>query len=189
MSLKKILITTSIVIFALLFYVVIMFIAAFGGFNFLLRVPKPEITYGEFPCVLTYEVDGEIKTIEDTIVCEFDGFEALSEAGKYRKWKSYLKSGDEELVLLNLRDKNEVNEFGHTMLELFFYWGNAEYYMGDVDDGRSNKEQDFKWVEYKYKNAEGQIGGSAYKADEAYEKYKIRLISWEVAPPIKNEFK
>ena len=180
MTLKKILITTSIVIFALLFYVVIMFIAAFGGFNFLLHVPKPEITYGEFPCVLTYEVDGEIKVIEDVVVCEFDGFEAASEAGKYRKWKTYLKSGKDDMTLLDLRALNEENEFGHTMLEFFFSYGNAEYYMGDFDDGRAKKEQDFKWVEYKYKNDEGGIGGSAYKADEAYEKYKIRLISWEV---------
>ena len=125
MTLKKIIIVTSIVIVALLLYVVIMFVAAFGGFNFLLHVPKPEITYGEFPCVLTYEVNGEIKVIEDVIVCEFDGFEAANEAGKYRKWKTYLKSGKEDMTLLDLRPLNEKNEFGHTMLEFFFSYGNS----------------------------------------------------------------
>ena len=70
---KKItmIIVICVIIFILL--VVLFFIAAFGGFNFLLSVPEPQIKYGEFPCKLTYEINGEIKTIEDTIICEFDG--------------------------------------------------------------------------------------------------------------------
>ena len=35
---------------------------------------------------------------------------------------------------------------------------------------------------------DGTIGGGAYKAAEAYEKFKIRLISWECAPLIENKF-
>ena len=163
-----------------------MFFMAFGGFTFLVSVPEPEIKHGEFPFKLTYELDGEIKTIEDTVVCEFDGFEVLGEAGKYRKWKTYLKSGNEKIVLLDLREKNEVNEFGYTALELFFSYGNGEYYMGDSQ--RVSKPQISDYVEYSYITAEKTVGGSAYKADEAHEKYKIRLISWECAPPIENKF-
>lgn len=187
MTQKKILIATSIVIVVLLLYVVITFIAAFGGFNFMLHVPKPEITYGEFPCVLTYEVDGETKIIEDIIVCEFDGFEVVGEAGKYRKWKTYLKSGSEDMTLLDLKPLNEKNEFGHTMLEFFFSYGNGEYYMGDTQ--HRSIPQISNYIEYKYRTEDGRIGGSAYSNEEALEKYKIRLISWEVAPPIENEFK
>ena len=87
-----------------------------------------------------------------------------------------------------MRDRNEINEFGHNILEFVFYWGNAEFYMGDIEYGRARDAQDFKWIEYRYKTVEGQIGGSAYEADKAWEKYKIRLISWEVTPPIKNKF-
>ena len=97
-----------------------MLFVSFGGLNSLVLVPRPEITYGEFPFTLTYELDGEIKTIEDTIICEFDGFEAIGESGKYRKWKTYLKSGNERLTLLDLRPLGEVNQFGQTILELFF---------------------------------------------------------------------
>lgn len=183
-------ITIIIVICAIIFIllVVLLFIAAFGGFNFLLSVPDPQIKYGEFPCKLTYEINGEIKTVEDTIICEFDGYEVLGESGKYRKWKSHLKSGNEEIVLLDLRNRNEKNEFGHTMLELFFYWGSAEFYMGDYESGRAREAQDFNWIEYKYKTDENQIGGSGYKADEAFEKYAIKLIKWEIAEPIENSF-
>lgn len=168
--------------------VAFIFFAAFGGLNFLISVPRPEITYGEFPVKLTYELNGEIKTIEDTVICEFDGFEVIGEAGKYRKWKTSLKSGNERLTLLDLRSLDEVNEFGQTMLELYFYYGNAEYYMGDTGD-RQRAAQGLDRVSYHYQNKDGTTGGSGYKADVAYEKYKIRLISWEAAPPIQNSFK
>ena len=36
--------------------------------------PMPEITYGEFPFRLVYELNGEQIVIEDIIICEFDGF-------------------------------------------------------------------------------------------------------------------
>lgn len=186
---RKIIIVVIACVLVIILLCIILFIATFGGFDFLLSVPEPEIKYSEFPFKLTYEIDGKIKTIEDTIICEFDGFKVVGEAGKYRKWKSFLKSGNKEITLLDLRDKNEINEFGHNILELVFYWGNAEFYMGDIEDGRANDAQDFKWIEYKYQTVEGQIGGSAYKEDEAWKKYKIRLISWEIAQPIENKFK
>ena len=165
-----------------------MFFAAFGGLTFLASVPKPEIRYGEFAFQLEYEIDGVVKVVEDTIICEFDGFETRGESGKYRKWKSYLKSGDERITILDFRELRETNEFGQTILELFFSYGNAEYYMGDKygsDPGRGIG----KYIEYMYRGADGSIGGSAYPADEAWEKFKIKLISWECDPPIENKFK
>lgn len=186
---RKIIIIAIVCILAVILVCIMLFIATFGGFNFLLSVPKPEIKYSEFPFRLTYEIDGKTKTIEDTIICEFDGFETVGESGKYRKWKSHLKSGDTDITLLDLSGKNEVNELGHTILELIFYWGNAEFYMGDIEDGRAKEAQDFKWIEYKYQTEEGQLGSSAYEEDEAWKKYRIRLIRWEVAPPIENNFK
>ncbi len=171
-----------------LLYFGFLFFTAFGGLNFLISVPKPEITYGEFPFKLTYELNGEIKTIEDIVICEFDGFEVIGEAGKYRKWKTSLKSGNERVTLLDLRPLKEVNEFGQRMLEMFFSYGSGEYYMGD-EQRYSLKPEIRDYIEYEYKNADGTTGGSSYKADVAYEKYKIRLISWDTAPPIQNNFK
>ena len=172
-----------------LLYFAFMFFVAFGGLNFLIPVPKPEVTHGEFPFQLTYEINGETKVIEDTIVCEFDGFIVEGENGKYRKWKTSLNNGNERLTLLDLRPLNEINEFGQTMLELSFYYGNAEYYMGDVDNNRQRGAQGLGRVSYHYQNTDGTTGGSGYGADVAYEKYKIRLINWECAPPIENTFR
>ena len=176
----------AIIVVSILF-ALFMFIA-FGGLTFLVYVPKPEITYGEFPIKLTYELDGEIIVIEDIVVCEFDGFINRGTAGKARKWNTKLKSG-EELILLDLRDLNQENELGQTMVELYFYYGTGAYYMGDTDNPFAREAQSFDWIDYKYKTKDGKIGYSGYKAEEAFEKYKIRVISWECAPPIKNEFR
>lgn len=37
------------------------------------RPSKPEVTYGEFPFELVYEYNGEQFTINETIVCEYEG--------------------------------------------------------------------------------------------------------------------
>ena len=153
--------------------------------------PTPQIKYGEFPFVLTYEIDGEIKVIKDTIICEYDGYKMEGEAGWYREWDSRLKSGNDRITLLDLKSHNEKNEFDYLMLELFFYWGNAEYYMGEPLDYSSHepkKAQDFDWIDYQYQTRDGIVGHSAYTAEEAFEKYGIKLISWECSPLIENAF-
>ncbi|MDP4118427.1 MAG: hypothetical protein Q8873_04465 [Bacillota bacterium] len=205
---KKLFIIIGI-IFATLFAVALIygFVIWFsfgGGIYFLPNPPKPAITYGEFPFKLTYELDGETKTITDVAICEFDGYGQRTEAGQSRKWKTHLKSGTDELIpanergtetdfawitMLDLRKDGAFDDFGHKVLELYFYGGNGHYYMGDELGGNSRAGQDFTWVDYMYQNADGTIGHSGYKANEAWEKYKIRLISWEPSSPIKNSFK
>ena len=169
------------------FIYVLIFFVAFGGLTFLVHVPKPEIKYAEFPFELTYELDGETITIKDSIVCEFDGFKVVGEAGKYRKWKSYLKSnGKERITLLDLRPKGEKHELGYDMLELYFSYGEAKNYM---ESGKIHTSIDYCEIPFLYKTQEGITGGSSYKADEAYEKYGLRIIDWNCAPPIKNTFR
>lgn len=151
--------------------------------------PKPEITYGEFPISITYEIEGEIQEIQDTIVCEFDGFENLGSAGKYRKWKAYVKStGNKMVTLYDLRLNADFTEWGNQALELCFDPGNAEYYMGDVGN-RQRSGSLGKWVDYLYITPDGKTGYSSFELDEAWERYKFKLISWDLSPPIQNSFK
>lgn len=187
----KVFLIIGIVILSLIILVGAFYFLIISGaiFSFGSNPPTPEITYGEFPFKLTYELNGETKIIEDTVICEFDGFYSLGSAGKYRKWKSHLKSGNERVTLLDLRPLGETNEFGQTMLELFFFYGNAEYYMDDELGGKKRAGGISTWVDYLYETADGTTGGSAFNADAAYEKYKINLISWEPSPPIQNNFK
>ena len=199
----------------LIFYILIISIIAIiiVGMGYLLILtgaifmfnsnpPAPKIKYGEFPCRLVYEINGEQKVIEDTIVCEFDGFKNFGSAGNYRQWKTYMKSQKEEwsskqtgnaknnsvaITLLDLQNDDICD--GHKILRLFFYGGSGHYYMNDTLGSLDREAQDFSRVDYSYKTLDGTIGYSgAYKAEEAYERFKIKLISWEVAPPIQNEF-
>ncbi len=70
--------------------------------------PRPEITYGEFPFRLEYEINGERKVIQDTLICKFDGFGSDEGRGKYRKWKTRLASGNERLTLLKVDETMEI---------------------------------------------------------------------------------
>ncbi|MBR3848605.1 MAG: hypothetical protein IKM21_04885 [Oscillospiraceae bacterium] len=157
----------------------------FARVDFIFPTTRPKIKYGEFHFRLTYELDGMMKTVEDDIVCKFEGTYLTSTAGVERRWNTYLKSGNERITLLDLSNYNIKNEFDQKILELFFSYGNAQYYMGDE---YPSAPQIGKYVECKYRNADGTIGGGAYTAEEAFEKYKIRLINWECDPPVKNKF-
>lgn len=61
--------------------------------------------------------------------------------------------------------------------------------MDDELGGHKREAQDFTWIDYMYKTSDGKIGHSGLKAEEAYEKFRIRLISWEAAEPIQNTFR
>lgn len=49
--------------------------------------PEPQITYGEFLFKLECEINGDKKTVEDTVMREYDGIGWNEGSGKYRKWK------------------------------------------------------------------------------------------------------
>ena len=97
-------------------YVIIPWAVPWVGNVIIANPPKPEIKYGEFPISVTYEVNGEIIVIEDTVICEFDGVELRGGAGKYRTWKSRLKSGNESLTLLQM-------EQGDLTIKIIVFYG------------------------------------------------------------------
>lgn len=157
----------------------------FGGGSYFIQVPKPEITYGEFPISITYEINGEIKVMEDTVVCEFAGFEVLGEAGKYRKWKSHLKSGNERLVLMN-GGESELK------FEISTSYGQPDYYMGDLRyesiEEYEKKMSDDRYLGYVQWENGVQTGRSITK-EEVWEKYKLKILDVQYSQPIHNSFK
>jgi len=132
--------------------------------------PRPEITYGEFPFRIEYEVYGELMVLEDVVICEFDGFR-LSGPNRLRSWKKRLASGAEEAVLL-------VTNSGTL---LYCNTKSAPYYMGEFNGNAGNTQL-------------GAVirSGSRDRAisnSELYDTYGIRLISWEFSPPIENSYR
>lgn len=168
--------------------VVMTGLAIIGGYFFIVsgafvifypKPPKPAIEYAEVPFELTYEVNGEEKVIADTIICEFDGF-SRNTAGSYRNWKTSLKSGNEDIVLLDVRPENQLAWDKYPILEFFFLYGNAEYYM-DREYGQVAERQSLNELYFRYQYGE-KIDFSVMTADEAWERFKLRLISWEESP-------
>ena len=161
-----------------------LFVSSGGVFSLMPNPPTPEITYGEFPINITYEINGEIKKIEDIIICEYDGVDDRGSAGKYRKWKSNLKSGNEYLTLLKGND-------GNVTFEIRISYGSPDYYMGDL---RYNSQEayekmlfnkDLNYIQWE----NGVQTGKILTEDEVLEKYKLKIVDVQYSPPIQNSFK
>ena len=136
--------------------------------------PQPEITYGEFPFRLVYEFEGKEIVVEDIKVCEYDGVISGSN-GKHRTWKGYLASDSDNRNVLITADGTR---------EIYCYIGSAEYYMNDETYPEKQPLQP-----HIYNVMLNNNHGTMLSQEELLEKYKIKLISLETTPPIKNIFK
>lgn len=105
---KKILVVFGILLMAVVavffFMLIYPWICLWLGLMLMPNPPKPTVCYEEFPFTLTYELNGEVKTIKDAAICEFDGYHKRTEAGQSRKWITYLKSemDDSNTIILFL---------------------------------------------------------------------------------------
>lgn len=161
----------------------LVFSAGCQVMEFVQMFPKrPVIQHGEFPFCLTYEKDGKVYEVKDTLVCEYTGLAADAAIGFFRGWDSHLASGETRITL-----------FQDEEIEIF-YSPNissrhaAAYYMGDHEIyDMINISFPDAWYTRDFENK--QINAYMISADEMWEKYKIKLLSWEIAPPIKNTFK
>ncbi len=134
---------------------------------------KPQITSGEFPFELVYTLEGETVTVNDAFVCEYDGIGTDKGIGKHIKWKSYIKSSNQEnLVLLDKNNKRIVCTIG----EPDYYMGNPEHNTQDVIPNL------ILFEDY------GDITTSHSLSEKEKKEYKIKLISWKFSKPIENKF-
>ncbi len=152
--------------------------------------PTPTITYSEFPFHLEYTINGETVVIDDVLVCEYDGIAINEASGKYRVWKSYIKSTGEDSVLIT-SDGN---------LEWRMHLGNEELYMGDyssynyyydINDIEAYNElieKDLKPSIYPQKVSPDVVVGDTDMYEDFIIKYGVEITEWEIAPPIENEF-
>lgn len=174
----SIVIIPVIAIIAIVLYITVLpWLMIFIGSFFLPSPPRPEVTYGEFPFRLEYEINGKRKVIQDTLICEYDGIGIDEGRGKYREWKERLASGNHNILLLKVSDTKEI----------YYDPGPAQYYMGDMNEGVTYT-QSFPDASYSEKYADGSASEGIIFADELLTKYNIKLISWDYTPPIKNKF-
>jgi hypothetical protein len=165
-----------LLILAIIAYITLPWLLIFIGINIGPNPSLPEKTHGEFPFRLEYEVNGQRKVIKDTLICDYDGIGLDEGRGKFRKWKERLASGNKRTTLLKIDDTKEI----------YYDPGYAKYYMGDMESGVEFGHF-FPNASIIVKEGKFSDDGIIY-ADELLEKYKIKLISWDYTPPIKNKF-
>ena len=142
-----------------------------------LQVPLPEVKTEEFDFSVTYEYNGEINTISGVYVCEYDGTDWALDGGYHREWTGYVKGDNPDDVI-----KIGVTEDGGVVeLNLGFY---PEYFMGDPAAG--GREAPEPWISVTITDDEGMsiLHGDALEE----ERYGVRIIRYEYAKPISNDF-
>ena len=177
-----------IIAIAIIAYFVVPWVMMALGTTLMPNPPKPEITHGEFPFRLVYEINGEQKVVQDTLVCDYDGIGMNEGQGKYRKWKERLASGKEILILLEVSNPVSLGSSTKAVKqEIYYSTGSVRYYMGDLEDYEGYAES-FPNASLYEKYADGSSDDCRINADELYKKYHIKLISWDITKPIKNTF-
>ncbi|MCL1885376.1 MAG: hypothetical protein FWF98_01205 [Dehalococcoidia bacterium] len=175
MNVKAIIIVAGFV----LFIAAPMLYLAFGRYMYSCSQPDPplpEITFGEFPFHIEYEIHGERVVVEDSVICEFDGVAtSWGGQGKYLKWKSYLSSDKTAPfgAALKVDGENQV----------YFSLGSPEYYMGAIERNEPN------FYVFKVIAQGNNSGRKVIETDELYSIYGIKVMSYVFSSPIENIFK
>ena len=75
-----------------------------------LIVERPEVKEEEFNFSVTYEINGETKTVSGVYVCEYDGIDRVLDGVNHREWKGYIKDGtiEEQIKLATAEDGGVV---------------------------------------------------------------------------------
>lgn len=152
----------------------------------------PQIQHGEFPFELKYEFNGEIYEINDTVICDFDGFDITGGFCKYRMWKESLKSENGRLTIIldenvpSVLEPERINERS----ELYFNYGEGEYYMDDCKScNPAYVGPHFFYVERYQKTPKVTYNDLTPLTEDQLQKYfGIKIIDWKFSKPIKNIF-
>ena len=141
-----------------------------------LTMPRPEVKEGQFDVSVTYEVDGETKTLDLVYVCDYDGVKMSLEGTHYRAWNGHFEGYEDGDVI----ELSKADDGSRIVLSFLIY---AEYFMGEPD------YVDF-YPEVKTERIYFEDGIEMIDYDEELitEDYGVRIISIDYDEPIKNSF-
>ena len=141
------------------------------------KEPVPEITEGRFDFSVTYEIDGLEKTYSGVYICNYDGI-SVTFVGRRRMWDGYI-DGTNSWGLIAI---HETNDDSIIYIDFGF---DPEYFMSDPDYIEEIPKPNL-FVEH----INEEIGETTWLNDEEeiFEKYGVKLISYDYAAPIKNSF-
>lgn len=142
----------------------------------------------EIDFTLKYSINGEVITISDTAVCEFDEYDIniFSTASVVnKKYTIYIPSKETKedadahlsFNLLDLSDVETTDLFGHNATRIYYYAGNANFYM-DIGWG-DNPPHDPNGVDVSYIDDYGHSQSQIIYNDRAEELFGVRMISFD----------
>jgi hypothetical protein len=170
-------IVKALIIFCIAF--VVFFSLPFLGFvgivvfNMLIVPEKPNVEHGEFTFELVYEYKGEQLTISDTIVCDYDGYSFSLEGGNTRDWTCEFKNND-DYGRYYIDIENEPELYIQVPDSPEYYMGNDDY---TIEDSKP-------YIMYTDEDT-----GTYYQEQEKIDVVNIKIIEWNPADPLKDNFK
>lgn len=183
-------IKTLFIIVGVIFLIVYVFPWIFMGLGYLLSPnpdEKPVAEYGEFPFKLVYEINGEVKTLEDTLIIEYKGVAISTGHGKHNDFDAYLLSqkgtdGDFSTYTENIIFSGTTEE--NISAKIYFEIGSCEYYMC------GGKLSSF-YEDYGVSPGDIVMGSRDYNGpiseEELLEKFGIRIIEKSISKPAVTE--
>ena len=168
-----------------------LFFSALLGYVALTNPNPPQIPatyYGEFPFKLVYEINGEQKTIEDTLVIEYQGYRisAGSLGTLENDWNAYLERRKDEQETQYYYTEQFVlldNYIDGCHIRIEFDVGSCEYYMG-------LEEADVFSYIYRYGTSAGDfiLFSPEYEGriseEELYDEFGIKIIEKQISKPL-----
>lgn len=135
---------------------------------------KPTITEQEFAFSVTYELDGEIKTLEDTYSVHYDRNDGYNNT-KTRVYVGKMSSTNEDSSFFVLKKDDSGRIELNTRLYPDYLMGDSEYdYFEDGSFEPYISYYDLEEIEY--------------TDEETLAEHGVKLISYEYPTPIENSF-
>lgn len=131
---------------------------------------KPAVTEAEFPFSITYEYNGETKTVTDVYTARYVGNTGYADT-KNRTYSGTTGDKEEGDIIYNLGEENGMRIVLHTN----FY---ADYMMGDSEyDYFEDEPFEPRILCYDENSQE-------YGDEETLSALKVKVVSWEYSKPI-----
>ena len=145
---------------------------------------SPKIKEGKFNFSVTYEQNGELKTLSGVYVCKYAGRSFTLEGGDFtRDWEGHIEGIEGADEIYNSAVLICTTEDGG---EIFLSFGlSAAQMMGEPYLADATIEPSFFLVYPNEDHTSSEYGGGD---EEIEERYGLKIISYEYDAPIENTF-